>query len=205
MIRNEARVAVLAMVAGMIGAIIGGGVILGSNPSAALLGVGAAEALPARTGIFPVNFTFYGSAAGGWGFNASPLSNPGPTIKVFRGDIVNLTLISTDDPSVKHTWFIDYNSNNLADGGEPSSPDFTSAQARVWNFTADLSGSWVYKCGYHQMSMTGNILIIGGVSPMLPRGTIPLITSIMVGALAFVLVFAAVYHVRAVRAAKRAR
>ncbi|HYV08879.1 MAG TPA: hypothetical protein VEL81_04805, partial [Thermoplasmata archaeon] len=94
--------------------------------------------------------------------------------------------------------------NNIADGNEPSSPDFTSAQTIIWNFTADQSGNWTYKCGYHQTSMTGTILIVGG-PPLRPpsRIAIPLITGIMIGTLGVVLAFAAVYHVRAVRAAKR--
>ena len=164
------------------------------------------ESVPPRTGIWPVNWTFYGSAGSGWGLTSTSLSNPGPTLTVYRGDIVNLTLISTDSTSVKHSWFIDLNGDNLADGNEPSSPDFTSAQALVWNFTADQSGSWIYKCGYHQTSMTGTIMIVGGPPIRLPpQMAIPLITGIMLGALGVVLVFAVVYHVRAVRAAKRVK
>src|SRR6266508_3668056 len=152
----------------------------------------------------PVTLTFYGGAAEGWGFSTAKVTNPGPSLVVLWGTKVNLTLISTDSTSVKHTWFIDYNGNNIADGNEPSSPDFTSAQTIIWNFTADQSGNWTYKCGYHQTSMTGTILIVGG-PPLRPpsRIAIPLITGIMIGTLGVVLAFAAVYHVRAVRAAKR--
>src|SRR2546422_693073 len=167
-------------------------------------GVGT-DNLPPRTGIWPVNYTFYGSAGGGGGFASSPQTNPGPTIRVFRGDIVNLTLISTDPVAIKHTWVVDCDGNNLTNGAEPHSGDFNSAQSLVWNFTADGSGFWVYKCAYHPTSMTGSILVLGGAPPPPPRVGIPLITGIMVGALGIVLVFAAVYHVRAVRAAKRAR
>jgi hypothetical protein len=53
--------------------------------------------------------------------------------------------------------------------------------------------------------MTGTISIVGGPPPPLPRTMFPLVTEIMIGALGFVLVFAAVYHIRAVRAAKRHR
>jgi hypothetical protein len=50
--------------------------------------------------------------------------------------------------------------------------------------------------------MLGNVLILGRV---LPTGglNVGLIPGIMILALSFVLVFAAVYHIRAVRAAKR--
>lgn len=153
----------------------------------------------------PVNLTLYGSAAGGWGFAAANQSNPGPPLVFLSGTNVTFTLISTDQISVNHTWFVDFDGNNLTNGAEPHSGDFNSAQPLVWNFTADGSGFWVYKCAYHPTSMTGSILVLGGAPPPPPRVGIPLITGIMVGALGIVLVFAAVYHVRAVRAAKRAR
>src|SRR2546426_371425 len=118
---------------------------------------------------------------------------------------------------------------------EPNSPPFNGPAEPsliVWSFQALQPGNWTYRCGMHPNSMTGaiqvlaqprpvNLTLIGdstrgwgfsnatirnpGPPPVLPRGTIPLITGIMVGALGFVLVFAALYHVRAVRAAKRAR
>ncbi len=53
--------------------------------------------------------------------------------------------------------------------------------------------------------MRGSVSIVGGPPAELPRAGLPLITGIMIGALAVVLVFAVVYHVRAVRAAKRMR
>ncbi len=223
---------------------------------------------PPRTGIWPVNWTFYGSAGGGWGLTSASLSNPGPTVTVYRGDLANLNNIAdgnepsspdftsaqtiiwnfTADQSGNWTYKCGYHQtsmtgtiivlseprpvnltfyggaaegwgfstakvtnpgpslvvHNIADGNEPSSPDFTSAQTIIWNFTADQSGNWTYKCGYHQTSMTGTILIVGG-PPLRPpsRIAIPLITGIMIGTLGVVLAFAAVYHVRAVRAAKR--
>jgi len=45
----------------------------------------------------------------------------------------------------------------------------------------------------------------GGPPAALPRAALPLITEIMAGALILVLGFAVIYHVRAVRAAKRTR
>src|SRR3989442_14623740 len=75
-------------------------------------GVGT-DNLPPRNGIWPVNYTFYGSAGGGGGVASLPQTKPGPTIKVVRGDIVNLTLISTEPVPIKHTWVVYYDGNNL--------------------------------------------------------------------------------------------
>jgi hypothetical protein len=54
--------------------------------------------------------------------------------------------------------------------------------------------------------MTGNLTVLGGpfVNPPVAR-TVPLITAIMLGGLGVVFVFAAAYHVRAVRQSKRKR
>ena len=51
--------------------------------------------------------------------------------------------------------------------------------------------------------MTGSILVIGGPPPPPGGPSIPLISGIMLATLGVVLAFAVVYHVRAVRAAKR--
>jgi hypothetical protein len=52
------------------------------------------------------NFTLYGSFSRGWGFTATSISSPGPTIVVQQGDTVNLTLISAD--GVTHNFFVSY-------------------------------------------------------------------------------------------------
>ncbi len=153
----------------------------------------------------PVNLTFYGDAAFGWGFSNATIREPGPPLVVLWGTNVTLRLIAHD--SAPHTWFIDYNNDLVQSPGEPGSPVFNNPVGKsiVWPFKADRTGNWTYRCAVHPTTMTGNVSIVGGPPPELPRGTIPLITGIMVGTLAFVLIFAAVYHVRAVRAAKRMR
>ena len=201
--RTWARVSVLAAVAVLLVLLVGIG-----SPFIPTLSVrnGTVEALnlPPRTAIRPVNLTFYGNAAIGWGFDNSTISNPGPSIVVYLGDLLNLTLIPNDPLS--HNWFIDYNNDLLPGAGEPSSPDFAPASPIVWNFTADRSGNWTYRCRFHQTTMTGNVTIVGGPPANRAEGkALPLITSIVLGALGFVLVFAAVYHVRAVRASKRTK
>ncbi len=150
----------------------------------------------------PVNLTFYGNAGRGWGFTRGTISEPGPPIVVFWKTNVTLTLIADD--SADHTWFIDYDNSLARNGVEPGSPIFNpTTGAIVWSFIADRTGNWTYRCGIHPTSMTGSILVIGG--PPAPPGSppIPLISGIMLATLGVVLAFAAVYHVRAVRAAKR--
>jgi len=317
MIGNKARVAVLAMVAALLGGTIGAGVTLVSIPSAGSSGRVATGSPPPRTGISPVNFTFYGNTVRGWGFSNATITEPGPNITVYFGDVLNLTLIgndsaphswfidydnnlavSGDEPtsgdfnvpgnmvgvasipamhpgtwtyrcgihpttmtgtirileeprpvnltlygdaalgwgfsnatlrepgpplvvlwgtnvtltliardSATHDWFVDYNNDLSVSQGEPASPDFNSPVGSivVWPFIADQSGNWTYRCHFHPTSMTGTVSIVGGPPPEFPRGALPLITGIMLGSLGFVLVFAVIYHVRAVRAAKRTR
>lgn len=149
----------------------------------------------------PVNITLYGDAALGWGFSSSTIREPGPQLTVFWGTNVTLTLIAAD--SNPHTWFIDYDNSLAPSGDEPRSGQFGPANTMIWSFVADQTGDWTYRCGVHPTSMTGTILIVGGPPPQLPRGAIPLISAIMLATLGLVLIFAVVYHFRAVRAAKR--
>jgi plastocyanin len=153
----------------------------------------------------PVNLTLFGDAALGWGFSNGTIREPGPPIVVLYGTNVTLTLIGHD--SAPHNWFIDYNNDLTMSPGEPSSKDFNVAGNMVGTLTfqATQTGNWTYRCHVHPTSMTGTISIVGGPPPELPRTMFPLITEIMIGALGIVLVFAAVYHFRAVRAAKRPR
>lgn len=129
-------------------------------------GVQLASDLPPRTGIWPVNYTFHGDATRGWGFTNATISEPGPAITVYFGDIVNLTLIGAD--FTPHSWFIDYNNNNATDPGEPSSPHFNEPAGHVvvWNFTAGPAGNWTYRCGIHPTSMSGPIRILPGPRPV---------------------------------------
>lgn len=106
-----------------------------------------------------VSFTLYGGAASGWGFSANNTTDPGPTLSVGYGDTVQMTLISIDDPSVNHNWFLDYNNNSFPDPGEPSSPNFHTGNAIVWNFPADHVGTYVYRCKVHPGTMKGVMTI----------------------------------------------
>src|SRR5437667_20114 len=207
MIRICAWAASLAMVAVVVGAAVGFGFTFVPAAAASLENVPAdpPPPLPDRTGVWPVNFTFYGNASTGWGFSNATIANPGPNITVYYGDTVNLTLVGND--LLDHSWFIDYNDDQVVTPGEPVSPIFNSPVGKVivWPFIADQTGNWTYRCGVHPFSMRGSVSIVGGPPAELPKGALPLITGIMVGALSVVLVFAVIYHVRAVRAAKRMR
>src|SRR5256885_15718568 len=158
----------------------------------------------------PVNLTLIGDSTRGWGFSNATIRNPGRPRVVLCGPILTLTLLpELPTGSASHNWFIDYSGDRAMSAGEPGSPDFNDPVGRiiVWSMprSEQKTRNWTYRCHVHPTTMTGNISIVGGPPPLLPRGTIPLITGILVGAPGFVLVFAAVYHVRAVRAAKRAR
>ena len=103
-----------------------------------------------------VNFTLYGSRNAGWGFTNVSLTIPGPEIAVEVGDNVTLNLTSLDGRN--HIWFIDYNNNSNADVGEPQSQPF--GIARLWNFTADRNGTFIYRsAGRDADTMWGNITI----------------------------------------------
>src|SRR3989449_741956 len=203
MVGSRAGVAVL-VVAGILCVSLAAVIPLLQAPSKTSFGLHVAD-LPPRTVISPVNYTLYGNAVGGWGFSSTAIREPGPNITVFYGDRVNLSLVGTD--SAPHSWFIDYNNDQTVSPGEPSSKDFNVPGNVVgtFSFVASQTGNWTYRCHVHPTTMTGTISIVGGPPPELPRTMFPLVTEIMVGALGIVLAFAAVYHFRAVRAAKRPR
>src|SRR5436309_2916191 len=207
MIRIWAWAASLAMVVVVVGAAVGFGFTFVPAAAASLENVPAdpPPPLPARTGVWPVNFTFYGDARLGWGFSNSTIREPGPPLVVLWGTNVTLTLIGHD--LTDHSWFIDYNDDQVVTPGEPVSPTFNSPVGKVivWPFFADQTGNWTYRCGVHPFSMRGSVSIVGGPPAELPTGALRLITGIMVGALSVVLVFAVIYHVRAVGAATRMR
>lgn len=101
------------------------------------------------------NLHFYGSASLGWGFASSNITSPGPTVTVYQGDIVNLTLTSQD--GLPHQFFIDYNNNSIVDPGEPASASFTGTI--TYTFIADTLGFYKYRCAFHPTVMVGTFKI----------------------------------------------
>ena len=109
------------------------------------------------------SFVLYGAVTGtsGWGFSATSIANPGPTLTVNVGDTVSLELVSHD--GVTHTWFIDYDNSTTRNGAEPISNEFNGTTGPVWfNFTVDGShlGTYTYRCSFHPTQMTGLIQIL---------------------------------------------
>src|SRR2546428_623539 len=201
MTRGEMRGPTLVSVAILLLAALASAPLYGPS-SEALTANAVAPVMSPSSSLPSVNFTLHGDAGLGWGFTSATISEPGPPLVVFWKTNVTLTLIADD--SADHTWFIDYDNSLARNSGEPGSPIFNpTTGAIVWSFIADRTGNWTYRCGIHPTSMTGSILVIGG-PPAPPGGPpIPLISGIMLAALGVVLVFAVIYHVRAVRAAKR--
>lgn len=157
----------------------------------------------------PTRYTLYGaiglanSTAVGWGFNATNLSAPGPTLIIEAGVNVTLTLHSAD--GVPHSWFIDYDNNSAISSGEAVSQTFGgSGNPNPVNdsFTATRTGTYVYRCGIHTAQMWGVIVILGhetSASNAFPIGLIPGIMLVVIGGL---LILGVVYQVRATRAAR---
>ena len=140
---------------------------------------------------------------------------------VAPGTIVHLRIVQKDsaphtftvgkerDRELPTTWnaqqidsyFVD---NNLTDVAIPAVVDTV-----VWaNFTAPTEpGRYEFVCrvpGHFQGGMFGFMIVSEDAgAPPEPGPSIGLVPAIMIGTLGFVLVFAAVYHVRAVRASKR--
>src|SRR2546430_7949159 len=163
MIGNQARIAVLAVVAALLGA-VGGPLV--SIPSSASPDRAPTELPPPRTGISPVNLTFYGNSVRGWGFSNATITEPGPNITVYFGDVLNLTLIGND--SAPHSWFIDYDNSLAVSGDEPTSGDFNVAGNIVGraSLPAFHPGNWTYRCGMHPTTMTGTIRILEKPRPV---------------------------------------
>jgi plastocyanin len=134
-----------------------------------VLSFGPAAATPAapRPSFTPAvaprtNFTLYGHSVDGWGFSNATTSKPGPTLTVYLGDSVEVTLIAKD-LSTRHDWFIDYTNNSQQDSGEPASGDFNGPgdpKVLHFPFLADRPGVWAYRCGFHPRSMWGILQVL---------------------------------------------
>jgi plastocyanin len=114
------------------------------------------------------NFTLYGDAIiSGWGFSNATISKPGPTLPVYLGDSVELTLIARD--SFEHNWFIDYNNNTNQEPGELASPNFnglSDPKVVQFPFVADRPGNWTYRCGFHPTQMWGMLQVMPTGRPL---------------------------------------
>jgi len=116
-----------------------------------------------RPDVGVVNINLYGASQSnkiGWGFTQDTITSPGPTIIVKKGDIINLTLTSSD--LVLHNFFVDYNGNKIPDIGEPLSRGFGDICPPTINykFIANKTGKFKYYSYYDMNIMYGNFTVI---------------------------------------------
>jgi plastocyanin len=128
--------------------------------------IGIQEARAATT----VNITLYGSASGGWGFTASNITSPGPTITIDQYDYLNLTLYSQD--GVTHQFFVDYNNDSKIDNGDPASAAFSSST--IFGFNATKSGTFTYRCYFHPSIMYGTLIVQQAIPEFSPFLILPI-------------------------------
>lgn len=128
--------------------------------------------MPTLSTSVAVSLDLYGSASQGWGFTATSITSPGPTISVDQFDEVTLRLEGTDSPT--HNFYVDYNGNRAPNPpAEPVSPDFRSSSGPItYTFTAGVAGTFTYYCAYHQGSMFGTFIVQSGNAP--PTATVSL-------------------------------
>lgn len=105
-----------------------------------------------------------GIAPAGWGFTQATISNPGPTVSVTPGEIVDFTLNSID---LFHEWHLDLDGDNITDVGEPASGQFgPSGSGMPYSFNAPLSsGAWWYSCAVHGWDFQRGRFVVGGNAP----------------------------------------
>lgn len=130
-----------------------------------LVTVGAVQVNEAKAAT-ERKITLYGSRYGsltGWGFTATSISSPGPTITVEQGDIINLTLISSD--GYTHHFFVSYSNQSSPGTGDPQSSDFSGTLNYTFTVTS-IVGTYRYACEYHPDVMWGYLQVV-------PTGSIP--------------------------------
>jgi len=154
--------------------------------------------------VAQMNVTLYADAGLGWGLSNKTIHSPGPPLVFLAGTNVTFSLVAVDS-SFQHDLFIDYNADQIPSVGEPKTGDFNNTNPLTQKLHLDRAGNFTYYCEYHSGTMHGNVLILGVPVPTGGGFNVALIPGIMLLALGGVLIFAAVYHVRAVRAVKRSK
>lgn len=121
-----------------------------------LVGMLSAAFVPKARAVQTWGFHLYGKATLGWSFSQGQENGVSPTIQVYQGDTVNLTLTS-DDSGILHQFFVDYNNNLTPDGSEPRSLSFTGTT--TYSFVADTLGNFTYRCAVHPTTMFGDFKV----------------------------------------------
>ena len=125
-----------------------------------------------------VDITLYGSHDEGWGFSATNITSPGPTITINQYDYLNLTLYSQD--GVTHQFFVDYNNDSRIVSGDPASAAFSSST--VFGFNASKSGIFTYRCAFHPSIMYGTLIVQQAVPEFSPFLILPLFIAATIAA-----------------------
>ena len=139
-------------------------------------------------------------------------------IQVDPNQTVNLTLVNAHSSIHSFTLFAQANVTDAPLDSPTGMYAYNDTHAKiidVWlgpgqtvnvSFTTPAAvGRYLFVCMYssHWLTMNGYLLV--GAEPVPAPQNVPLIPAIMIGTVAFALVFAAGYHLRAVRAARRGR
>lgn len=99
-----------------------------------------------------------------WGFNGQV---PGPTIEVVRGDRVRLILINElPEPTSIHWHGLEV-PNDMDGAGGHTEPVTPPGGRRVYEFTVDQVGTYMYHTGFNVMKQDG--LGLGGIFVIHPR------------------------------------
>jgi uncharacterized cupredoxin-like copper-binding protein len=133
-------------------------------------------------------------------------------VRIVQEDTVphTFTLVSEKDRNLPGTWSPAELDAYLAANTFTDAPVPDVVGTVVWaNFTApSAQGVYEFLCripGHFQGGMIGFMTVSEAPATGGPRLQIDLIQGIMLATIAFVLLFAAAYHVRAVRAQRRSR
>jgi len=137
-------------------------------------------------------YTLYGngtSPGNGWGFTASTITYPGPTLYANQGDTVTINLYSAD--SMTHSFVVDWNSNGVKDGADVNSTPFNSpTTATPFSFSADQVGTHQYFCGFHGAGLQKGPLIVNATGG--GGGTTSDNTTLIIGGVIIVVAIVAV-------------
>jgi len=95
---------------------------------------------PARAANVPL---FLFANAAGWSLTSNNETNPGPTLVVYNGDMVAVTL--TSDDRLPHGLWIDYNHDGVQNSWDYISPKTSITQTTIqFTFPADVVGQFTY-------------------------------------------------------------
>lgn len=139
-------------------------------------------------------------------------------IQVEPNQTVNLTLVNAHSSIHSFTLFAQANVTDAPLDSPTGMYAYNDTHAKiidVWlgpgqtvnvSFTTPAAvGRYLFVCMYssHWLTMNGYLLV--GAEPIPAPQNVPLVPAIMAGTVAFTLLFAGGYHLRAVRAARRAK